>query len=298
MNLTYTTFYGETPDYFTDALSVRDTVFHLEQGYAREIDHDYMDKISWHVVCYDGKNPIGTARLYENRTENGFGIGRVAVEQNYRNKSIGLDLMQFLLSKATVIGKYRQIILHAQVHAQSFYEKLNFVAEGEVFLEDGQPHITMKMTLKLRGFEVAKGFETENILLPVRKTRQSAGYDLALSEGLVIPARTTKLGKTGLKAYMQEDEVLELHIRSSVAIKQNVWCANNVGIVDADYYSNPDNDGHIMVPLYNANDTEVILEKGDRVAQGIFNKYLTIDGEELSSIETRVGGFGSTGKTD
>lgn len=289
-------FYGELQPYFQDALHVRKIVFNREQGYDATIDHDSMDKYAWHIVCYDDDKEIATARLYKNIVDGAYGIGRVAVLKAYRKQNLGLYMMEQLLKKAVELGEYRTLILHSQTHAIPFYSRLGFEIDGEEYLEEGKPHISMKKILRTRGFEVAKGFENLSPVIPVRQTVASAGYDLSLVENVIIPPRTTKLAKTGLKAYMQNDEVLELHIRSSVAVKQNVWCANNVGIVDADYYSNPDNDGHIMVPLYNANDTAIEFKVGDRVAQAIFKKYLTIDGEAEELFETRVGGFGSTGK--
>lgn len=66
-----------------------------------------------------------------------------------------------------------------------------------------------------------------------------------------------------------------------------------MGIIDADYYNNEDNEGHIMLGLYNTTDSDVTLAKGERVAQGIFYKYLTADGDSADA--TRSGGFGSTG---
>ena len=73
--------------------------------------------------------------------------------------------------------------------------------------------------MKKRGFEIAKGFENANINLPVRKTKFSAGYDIEAAEDCVIPAfekgQKPTLIKTGLKAYMQDDEVLLLYNRSS-----------------------------------------------------------------------------------
>lgn len=150
--------------------------------------------------------------------------------------------------------------------------------------------------MKVRGFEIAKGFETNGfVVLPHRKTKGSAGYDLTIVEPITLLPNSRGLAKTGLKAYMQDDEVLEVYIRSSVGMKQGVWLPNSVGIIDADYYGNSDNDGHIMVALYNSTDEAVTFNPGDRIAQAIFKKYLTIDGEDESYFETRSGGFGSTG---
>lgn len=289
-------FYGELLPYFQDALHIREVVFTNEQGYAKEIDHDEIDSGSFHVVCYDiNGTPIATARLFENEEEQQYLIGRVAVIKNMRSTGIGYSIMKELLRKATELGVYHTVTVHAQVAAENFYRKLGFETVGDVFLEEGEPHITMTIQLKRRGFEVAKGFESYDIVLPERKTHASAGYDLETIEDVTLPAHSTVLVPTGLKAYMEEDEVLTLHIRSSIAVKQNVWCANNVGIIDADYYSNPSNDGHIMVPLYNANEESVTFQKGDRVAQAIFSKYLTVDNEDENLFSERAGGFGSTG---
>ena len=70
--------------------------------------------------------------------------------------------------------------------------------------------------------------------------------------------------------------------------------ANSTGIVDSDYYNNPDNEGHIMIAYYNTGDTPYTVEKGDRIGQGIFMKYLTVDEDTASGM--RTGGIGSTGK--
>jgi len=147
----------------------------------------------------------------------------------------------------------------------------------------------------MRGFEKAKGYEDLEFPLPKRSTKLSAGYDIAIIEDLVIPAGEIGLGITGVKVYMQNDEVFKIYNRSSLAKRYHLSLANNVGIIDADYYSNPDNDGVIMVSLYNFGKEEVRLSKGERVAQGIFHKYLVCPDEEEVT-QTRNGGFGSTGK--
>ena len=102
---------------------------------------------------------------------------------------------------------------------------------------------------KIRGFEIAKGFENMNINLPERKTKYSAGYDVEAAEDCVVPAykfgQKPTLIKTGIKAYMPENEYLMLTNRSSNPGKRGLVMANSVGIIDADYYENPDNDGHL-----------------------------------------------------
>ena len=152
--------------------------------------------------------------------------------------------------------------------------------------------------MRSRGFEVAKGFEDKNINLPERKTKFSAGYDIEAAEDIVIPkfipGMKPTLVKTGIKAYMMDDKVLYLYNRSSNPGKKGLVLANSVGVVDKDYYGNPDNDGHIMFAFFNIKDEDVEIKKGDAIGQGVFAKYLTVDDDSSEGI--RQGGFGSTNK--
>lgn len=154
------------------------------------------------------------------------------------------------------------------------------------------------MSNKIRGFEVAKGFEDCNINIPVRKTKYSAGYDMEAAEDVIVPSfkkgYKPTLVKTGLKAYMQDDEVLMLYNRSSNPKKKGLILANSVGVVDKDYYGNLDNDGHIMFAFYNIKDEDIKIKKGEAIGQGVFQKYLVVDDDIAEG--TRVGGFGSTNK--
>ena len=151
---------------------------------------------------------------------------------------------------------------------------------------------------KLRGFEVAKGFEDKNINLPERKTKFSAGYDIEAAEDTIIPSfkkgMNPTLIKTGIKAYMQDDEVLFLYNRSSNPKKKGLILANSVGVIDKDYYGNPDNDGHIMFAFYNIKDEDVLIKKGEAIGQGLFQKYFVTDDDEAKG--ERMGGLGSTSK--
>ena len=151
---------------------------------------------------------------------------------------------------------------------------------------------------KIRGFEIAKGFENQGINLPIRKTKCSAGYDVEAAEDIVIPSfkpgmRPT-LVRTGIKSYFPEDEYLMLANRSSNPGKKGLILANSVGIIDKDYYENEDNDGHIMFAFYNVKDVDVEIKKGDCIGQAIFMPFLIADGDMAEG--TRVGGFGSTSK--
>ena len=149
---------------------------------------------------------------------------------------------------------------------------------------------------KIRGFEIAKGFENAGINIPVRKTKYSAGYDIEAAEDIIIPSfkkgMNPTLVKTGLKAYMQEDEYLKLCNRSSNPKKKGLILANSIGIIDADYYGNPDNDGHIMYAFYNIKEEDVEIKKGETIGQAIFEKFLVADDDKAEG--ERIGGFGST----
>ena len=149
-----------------------------------------------------------------------------------------------------------------------------------------------------RGFEVAAGFEDKEINLPVRKTKYSAGYDFEAAEDVVVPSfkegMAPTLIPTGIKAYMEDDEVLYLYNRSSNPKKKGLILANSVGVIDKDYYGNPDNDGHIMFAFFNVKDEDITINKGDAIGQGVFAKYLVADDDQAEG--ERLGGFGSTSK--
>lgn len=152
--------------------------------------------------------------------------------------------------------------------------------------------------MKERGFEIAKGYEDKGINLPIRKTRNSAAYDIEAAEDIILPSfkkgMKPTLIPTGIKAYMKSDEVLLIVPRSSGPKKQGISFPHNVGVIDSDYYGNSDNDGHIFIQCINLKDEDVLIKKGDAVGQAIFQKYLTVDDDSANGI--RAGGFGSTDK--
>lgn len=143
-----------------------------------------------------------------------------------------------------------------------------------------------------RRFAPVTGYEGR-ATLPQRKTAGSAGYDLAAAADTVVEPGRVTLVPTGLKAYMAQDEVLLLTIRSSLAAKRGLLLANGVGVIDSDYADNPDNEGHILVALANYGGQPVAIAAGDRIAQGIFIHYLTTADDTAGG--ARHGGFGSTG---
>lgn len=168
----------------------------------------------------------------------------------------------------------------------------------------------------MRKFEKVKRIDTD-IKLPERSTRHSAGYDFFAMDDIIIPpvkvkwvqvgidpytnepelemhtdAKPTTI-KTGVKVKMPENEFLMLTNRSSNPLKKNLILANGVGIIDADYYGNPDNDGEMMFPFYNIGPKPVVILKGDKIGQGIFMKFGVTDDDKAWG--DRIGGFGSTG---
>ena len=154
--------------------------------------------------------------------------------------------------------------------------------------------------MKTRGFEVVKEYANKGINLPVRKTKHSAAYDIEAAEEVVLPSfqkgMKPTLIPTGLKAYMQSDEVLLIVPRSSGPKKQGISFPHNVGVIDSDYYNNPDNEGHIFVQCINLKDEDVVIKKGEAVAQAVFQKYLTVDDDNAEGM--RTGGFSSTDMKD
>lgn len=183
--------------------------------------------------------------------------------------------------------------------------------------------------MKFRGFELISSLENINgyakeAIMPIRKTKKSAGYDISVIHPQVF--ELLKQGKTlyeawkevsnistdgkhfaivhkqedkqaillptGIKAYMQADEVLLMAIRSSKGIKQGIRQANPPSIIDADYYNNPDNEGHIFFAISNA--SIVFDQPVMPIAQGIFMEYLVVDNDNATA--ERTGGIGSTDK--
>lgn len=163
--------------------------------------------------------------------------------------------------------------------------------------------------MKKRGFEIIKKYQDQGINLPVRATKKAAGYDFEAAEDIIVPsvfkqwlenrkeldqALKPTLIPTGIKAYMPEDEFLQLANRSSNPLKRFLMMGNGVGIIDADYYNNEANEGHIMFQYLNFGVTDQVIKKGERIGQGIFLPFLKADNDQAET--TRTGGFGSSGR--
>ena len=145
-----------------------------------------------------------------------------------------------------------------------------------------------------RGFKIVKDNmrKSNYVSIPKRATCNSAAYDFYCNDDYVVkPNEIIKIW-TDVKAYMQSDEVLILNIRSSMGGK--FMLANTQGWIDSDYYENPDNDGNIGIFLKNISNEPQKLEKGSRIAQAMFTKYLIVDNDDVTTM--RVGGWGSSGQ--
>lgn len=174
-------------------------------------------------------------------------------------------------------------------------------------------------------FEVVSRFKDKDIKLPVRATKHSAGYDFAVAETTIVPSykhlmedleeytapripyplgelkpitKTMKLQPTlvptGIKCQLDEGYYLELAIRSSTPLNNWMILANGIGVIDGDYYNNPDNEGEIFFQVINLSPVDQVIEAGDKIGQGIIKKYEKVDGDETT--DARTGGFGSTSK--
>lgn len=144
-------------------------------------------------------------------------------------------------------------------------------------------------------FEVNQKFmeyQKTNAVLPKRATKHSAGYDFVSPVSVEIPPLSSVLVWTNIKAQFEDDEVLILCVTSGMG-KRGIMLANNLGIIDSDYFENEFNDGNIGFRLFNFTNTPYFLKEGEKVGQGIFTKFLKVDDENVVST-VRKGGFGST----
>lgn len=147
--------------------------------------------------------------------------------------------------------------------------------------------------IKVRGFEEVTMIKIDGeTTLPTRGSKESAGYDFYSKEYVDIQPGSKYVFWSDVKSYMMGGEVLQIHVRSSIGIKKGLVLANGTGIIDTDYYSNPSNDGNIGICLINESDRTQYIESGERIAQGIFIKFLVAD--NVTSTKERTGGIGST----
>ncbi|MGE0792780.1 MAG: dUTP diphosphatase [Candidatus Woesearchaeota archaeon] len=149
--------------------------------------------------------------------------------------------------------------------------------------------------MKKRGFEkVSRVKNNKNYVLPKRSTKFSAGYDFFLHCNIEILPGKKVVVATGVKSYFLKDEALFIYPRSGLGFKFGVMLANTVGIIDADYYNNSNNEGEIFVKLVNTSNKTVKLNKNDKFCQAVFQKFLLVDNDDVK--QKRNGGMGSTGQ--
>ena len=191
-----------------------------------------------------------------------------------------MELLQGMIGKVVEIDEEEYVVV-------------NLGAHDWVFL----PSDLIK--LRERGFEIIKDEHRKHsdieIQLPTRGDSRSAGYDFYSNETVVLQPKQSHLFWTDVKSYMLDDEVLSIHVRSSIGTKKDLMLKNTTGIIDSSYYENVSNDGNIGICLVNMGDKIQKIEKGERIAQGIFTKYLIVD-EDTCLKSERTGGFGSSGK--
>ena len=135
----------------------------------------------------------------------------------------------------------------------------------------------------------------DNIVIPVRKTKYSAGYDICTPIDISLPSGQRRVIPTGITAIFTPEEMktwhLQMYVRSSVGIKDGVVLTNGTGVIDPDYYTGQ-NDGDMMLALLNTSDKLVKYKAGDRICQAVFVIHgLTSDDKAVGD---RTGGIGST----
>lgn len=138
--------------------------------------------------------------------------------------------------------------------------------------------------------------QNNNFSLPVKGSKNAAGYDFINPEEVTIQPKEIKYVKTGIKAMFPDNIALLLFNRSSNPKKKNLILINGVGVVDADYYNNEDNEGEIAFAFYNISAIPLTIQKGEKLGQGMFVKYEDISDYNSENINERKGGFGSTGE--
>lgn len=127
-----------------EAISIRKTVFVEEQGFIDEFDQ--IDDIAIHIVLFEGDHPVATCRVYYSDSKACYIVGRIAVKQEYRGKNYGAEIVKFAENE---VRKRDGVIvgLSAQEKAAGFYKKQGYQTSGEVYMDEGCPHIWMRKNL-------------------------------------------------------------------------------------------------------------------------------------------------------
>ncbi len=133
--------YNEFP---REARELREEVFIKEQGFS--YDYDEKDDVAMHMVLFDKDVPIAVCRVFEGDDESTYILGRLAVKKEYRGRGIGSKLITAVEQHTAQIGG-KELILHSQIQAKNFYERVGFAEYGEIEYEEDCPHIWMKKYL-------------------------------------------------------------------------------------------------------------------------------------------------------
>ena len=195
------------------------------------------------------------------------------------------------MAKFEVVSKYADAGLPLPVRATANSAGYDFVVAKDTVLKPYEDHdrelrllhdVSLQQVLS-NLFESAKG---------TTATQPLTLADIANLTGKHKNRPT--LVSTGMKCKLDSGTYLELSVRSSTPLKHWIVLANGVGIIDADYYNNPDNEGEIFLQLINLSPYDILLKKGEKIGQGIIKQYLTT--EDDAATGDRLGGFGSTSK--
>lgn len=176
---------------------------------------------------------------------------------------------------------------------------MKFRAQGdEGYIITGGVEFLVNDKSKVRGFEIVdddfRKHPNVEIQKPKRGTKGSSCYDIYTPVDIVVPPHShSDLIPMDIRAYMLEDEVLMIYVRSSIGCKRRLIISNCTPVIDSDYYFSK-NQGNIHLMFFNTSGEEVVLKAGERVAQGMFTKYLLADDDDCNT--DRVGGIGSTGR--
>ncbi len=126
---------------------VRKIVFVDEQGFAGETEYDNFDQVSYHLEVMNNNEIVATARVFkEHETDTAYHCGRICILKEYRGTGLGLTIMEQIKLKAIEL-KATALELSAQVRAKEFYAKAGYTEYGETYLDEGCPHVMMKLEL-------------------------------------------------------------------------------------------------------------------------------------------------------
>jgi dUTP pyrophosphatase len=174
-------------------------------------------------------------------------------------------------------------MLGAKISDEQFVDKVQKIAD------DIQGDIPLLLALEAKDNEAL----TKEIQKYIERFSGDFTLDLNQMKALVKSAGTKlTLVPTGVKCKLEDDQVLHLYIRSSCPLNHYLFLGNGTGVIDADYYNNNDNEGHIFFQIINLSPFNIVIKKGDIIGQGEITRFCKTDDDEATGL--RTGGFGST----